>query len=214
VKTANKDFIKECSEIQSEINRVEEIALPTIFGSFVLILYEEIKTENSYHITILKKAPGSKKIPPVRIHSECFTGDTLGSLRCDCRNQLHSALRYIEKEGCGAVIYLRQEGRGIGLKNKIISYKLQEKGLDTIEANEALGFKADLRNYAVAAKILKDIGFESIKLMTNNPKKIEEISKYGIKVVDRIPILGVPNPHNIRYLKTKKVKMGHLLPYL
>lgn len=210
MKKENRDSFSE----HSEIHMVEEINLPTIFGSFVLILYEELKTRNGYHIVILKKSPGSKKIPPVRVHSECFTGDTLGSLRCDCRSQLHSALRYIEKEGCGAVIYLRQEGRGIGLKNKIISYKLQEKGLDTIEANEALGFKADLRDYGVAARILKDMGFARINLMTNNPKKVEEISKYGIKVVNRIPILGEPNLHNIKYLKTKKAKMGHLLPDL
>ena len=178
------------------VRRATEVDFPTLFGHFRLILYENPDINEDYQIVIIKGDTRKWKSPPVRIHSECFTGETLGSLRCDCREQLHAALEHIEREGHGVVIYLRQEGRGIGLKNKIIAYKLQDDGMDTVEANKALCFKADLREYRVAAKILKDLGVNRIRMMTNNHKKIEEIYAYGINVEERIPLVIKPNQFN------------------
>ncbi|HRU19621.1 MAG TPA: GTP cyclohydrolase II, partial [Kiritimatiellia bacterium] len=149
--------------------------------------------------------------PLVRVHSECLTGDVLGSLRCDCGNQLHAAMRRIDQEGCGVVLYMRQEGRGIGLANKLHAYKLQQNGFDTVEANIELGFPADLRDYGVGAQILADIGFKRIRLMTNNPKKLIGLQGYGLEIVERVPVVFEPGTHNRRYLETKKNKMGHLI---
>lgn len=147
----------------------------------------------------------------MRVHSECLTGDVFGSRRCDCGSQLHQAMRQIDEEGCGVILYMRQEGRGIGLAPKIKAYKLQEDGLDTVEANLKLGFGMDLREYGIGAQILADLGLKTIRLLTNNPKKIVGLEGYGLKVVEQLPISVEPNPHNERYLETKKSKMGHLL---
>ena len=147
----------------------------------------------------------------VRVHSECFTGDTLGSLRCDCQDQLHAAMMMVEAEGRGIVVYMRQEGRGIGLSNKLRAYKLQEEGKDTVEANEALGFKADLRDYGLGAQILADLGVTKMKLMTNNPKKVIGLASYGLEIVERVPVEVPANARNLAYLETKRVKLGHLL---
>jgi 3,4-dihydroxy 2-butanone 4-phosphate synthase / GTP cyclohydrolase II len=155
-------------------------------------------------------------LPPVnptlvRVHSECLTGDVFGSRRCDCGNQLHAALQQIQNEGAGILVYMRQEGRGIGLAAKIHAYKLQEDGLDTVEANEKLGFPSDLREYGLGAQILVDLGVRDIRLLTNNPKKVIGLEGYGLNIVDQIPIRVTANPHNEKYLETKKLKLGHLL---
>ncbi len=198
---------------QSPVRQVVEVDLPTKFGHFRLILYESAADTKDCQLVIVKGDLNRKDPLLVRIHSECLTGDMFGSLRCDCGDQLFYALKRIEQEGSGALLYLRQEGRGIGLRNKLLAYKLQEKGKDTVEANEALGFKADLREYWVAAQILKDLSIDRIRLMTNNPKKIEGITKYGIEVVERVPVIVHPTAMNENYLKTKKKKLGHLFPF-
>ena len=177
--------------------------LPTKFGNFKIKSFKEGEKE---HLVIF--TPNLPEIPLVRIHSECLTGDALGSLKCDCGAQLEYALNKIDKEG-GMVIYLRQEGRGIGLFNKVNAYALQDKGFDTVEANHQLGFEADLRDFSIVEEILKHFNINKIKLLTNNPKKV--FSLKNIEVVDRIPIKITPNPHNKEYLDTKKEKMGHLL---
>ena len=155
--------------------------------------------------------PPRGKAPLVRVHSECLTGDVFGSLRCDCGHQLHAALSAIAKEGCGVLLYMRQEGRGIGLTNKMHAYKLQEKGLDTVEANVRLGFAPDLRDYGVGAQILTDLGLKKIRLMTNNPQKVIGLKGHGLEITERLPVRCAPSPFSRRYLKTKKEKMGHWL---
>jgi 3,4-dihydroxy 2-butanone 4-phosphate synthase / GTP cyclohydrolase II len=187
-------------------------ALPTEFGQFQIYGYHNT-LDDSEHVAIVKGDLADLKDKPVmvRVHSECLTGDALGSLRCDCRMQLQAALKMIENAGQGVVLYLRQEGRGIGLINKLKAYSLQDTGLDTVEANERLGFPADLRNYGVGAQMLNDLGISQIKLITNNPRKIAGLKGYGLEIVDRVPLLIESNPYNCLYLATKAEKLGHLL---
>jgi len=191
------------------IEFVEEVELPTAYGHFKLRLYTS-SPDGMDHLALIKGDLSSCAAPLVRVHSECLTGDVFGSARCDCGNQLHAAMRMVEKEGCGVVLYMRQEGRGIGLANKLHAYKLQEKGLDTVEANIKLGFPADLRDYGVGAQILADLGLKRLRLMTNNPKKVVGLQGYGLEIVERVPMIFEPGDHNRRYLETKKAKMGHI----
>lgn len=179
--------------------------LPTIYGDFDIMVFKEGSKE---HVVVIKEPLNEPVL--VRIHSECFTGDVLGSLRCDCGFQLETALERIANEG-GILIYLRQEGRGIGLFNKINAYSLQDLGYDTVQANHQLGFEADMRRYEISAKILKLLNVQRVKLMTNNPNKLRDLDGFGIEVVERIPIEVEPNPYNENYLRTKKLKLGHLL---
>jgi 3,4-dihydroxy 2-butanone 4-phosphate synthase/GTP cyclohydrolase II len=184
--------------------------LPTRYGDFNLIAYED-KISSSTHLVLLKGTPNPDEPFLVRVHSECFTGDVLGSSRCDCGDQLHRAMELIQQEGAGMVLYLRQEGRGIGLVNKLKAYNLQDEGMDTVEANVELGFPPDLRDYGIGAQILADMGIKKIRLMTNNPRKIVGLEGYGLQVVQRVPLEITPGTNNFRYLSTKKEKMGHLL---
>ena len=193
------------------IRRVAEASLPTKYGGeFKVIVYEN-DVDDMKHIALVKGDIGPDDAVLVRVHSECVTGDLFGSLRCDCGDQLHKAMEMVNQEGKGVIVYMHQEGRGIGIVNKIRAYNLQEQGRDTVEANLELGFQEDLRDYGIGAQILVDLGVRKMRLMTNNPKKIVGVEGYGVTVVERIPIEIKPNESNIHYLKTKKDKMGHLL---
>jgi 3,4-dihydroxy 2-butanone 4-phosphate synthase/GTP cyclohydrolase II len=192
------------------IEEEQAIHLPTDYGDFQLHMYRSI-LDNMHHLALVKGEIDPAKPTLVRIHSECLTGDVFGSLRCDCGAQLHTALKQIEQEGTGVLVYMRQEGRGIGLPAKIHAYKLQEEGLDTVEANEKLGFPAELREYGIGAQILADLGVHQMRLLTNNPKKVIGLEAYGLKIVEIVPIRAQANPFNAKYLETKRVKMGHLL---
>ena len=192
------------------VERIEMVKMPTEFGEFDLVLYRS-KVDEQNHLALVRGTVAGKKDVLVRVHSECLTGDVFGSRRCDCGPQLHQAMRQIAEAGCGVIVYMRQEGRGIGLAPKIKAYKLQEQGYDTVEANEKLGFKMDLREYGLGAQIIADLGLKTIRLLTNNPKKIVGLAGYGLKVVEQVPIRVKPNPHNAKYLKTKREKLGHLL---
>jgi 3,4-dihydroxy 2-butanone 4-phosphate synthase/GTP cyclohydrolase II len=192
------------------VQRAVEARLPTEYGEFQLIAYESF-TDHHNHIAFVKGDVSTAEPVLVRVHSQCATGDTFGSLRCDCGHQLASALTMIEKEGRGVLVYLMQEGRGIGLINKLKAYNLQDQGFDTVEANEKLGFKADLRDYGIGAQILKDLGVSKMKLMTNNPKKVVGLEGYGLEIVERIPIEIAPNAINQSYLDTKRDKLGHMI---
>jgi 3,4-dihydroxy 2-butanone 4-phosphate synthase/GTP cyclohydrolase II len=191
------------------VERVTETELPTEWGKFKLVLYRD-STNNKTHLALVKGE--SLKDPVlVRVHSECLTGDVFGSLRCDCGRQLEKAMEIIDKEKQGVILYMNQEGRGIGLTDKIRAYNLQDKGMDTVEANVALGHKADLRDYGIGAQMLVDLGIRNIRLLTNNPRKIVGLEGYGLKVIERVPLEVEPNPANYNYLKAKKEKLGHNL---
>jgi 3,4-dihydroxy 2-butanone 4-phosphate synthase/GTP cyclohydrolase II len=193
------------------VEHEQQIQLPTDFGEFQLHLYRST-VDGVHHLALVKGDLTSEDAPLVRVHSECLTGDVFGSRRCDCGSQLHAAMEMIESSGCGVVLYMRQhEGRGIGLPAKIHAYKLQEKGLDTVEANLQLGFPAELRDYGVGAQILFDLGVRKMRFMTNNPKKVIGLEGYGLEIIERVPIRTEPNPHNESYLATKRIKMGHLI---
>ena len=192
------------------VERVVATKLPTGYGSFVAVGYRSL-VDNKHHVALVKGDVEGREDVLVRVHSECLTGDVFHSLRCDCGEQLESALSMIEREGCGVLLYLSQEGRGIGLLNKLRAYRLQEDGLDTIEANERLGLPADLRDYGIGAQILADLGLSSIRILTNNPKKIRGLEGYGLSVTAQVPIEHAPNPHNEAYLRTKAERMGHTL---
>ena len=190
--------------------REEVIQMPTSFGDFKLFLYRST-LDDQHHLALVRGEISPEEPTLVRVHSECLTGDVFGSERCDCGSQLHNALAQIDAEGKGVLLYMRQEGRGIGLAAKIHAYKLQESGLDTIEANEKLGFPMDLRDYGIGAQILADLGVRRIRLMTNNPKKVVGLQGHDLEIVEKIPIVSAPTPHNERYLETKRLRMGHTL---
>ncbi len=192
------------------VEHIESIKMPTDFGDFDLHLYRS-NLDGQHHLALVKGEVAGKKNVLVRVHSECLTGDVFGSRRCDCGPQLHQAMRQISKEGRGVIVYMRQEGRGIGLGPKIQAYKLQESGYDTVEANLKLGFKMDLREYGLGAQIMVDLGLKTIRLLTNNPKKVVGLDGYGLEIVEQVPIRIKSNPHNESYLKTKREKLGHLI---
>jgi 3,4-dihydroxy 2-butanone 4-phosphate synthase/GTP cyclohydrolase II len=205
------DLIKYRLNKESLVRRIVTATIPTKYGGvFIAIAYEN-DVDPYHHIALVKGEIGPEDTVLVRVHSQCLTGDVFGSKRCDCEEQLHTAMAMVEKEGKGVIVYMRQEGRGIGLVNKLRAYCLQDMGKDTVEANEALGFKADMRDYGIGAQILADLGLHKIRLMTNNPRKIIGLEGYGIEVVERVAIETKPHQENIEYLKAKAKKMGHLL---
>jgi len=192
------------------VERVETVNLPTEYGDFTLHLYRS-KLDGQHHLALVAGEISGRSTVLVRVHSECLTGDVFGSFRCDCGPQLRQAMRQVSEAGTGVILYMRQEGRGIGLPAKIKAYKLQEQGYDTVEANQKLGFGMDQREYGIGAQILADLGLKKIRLLTNNPRKLVGLEGYGLKIVEQVSIKVKPNPHNARYLETKRTKLGHLL---
>ncbi len=205
------DLIEYRQSREKLVRRKVAVDLPSKFGSFKMFLYENILDPKDNPIALVKGDLNGDEPVLVRVHSECLTGDVFGSKRCDCGDQLSVAMRMVEDEGRGVILYMRQEGRGIGLVNKLLAYELQEQGKDTVEANEALGFKPDLRDYGTGAQILKDLGLKRIRLMTNNPKKIIGLKGYNLEIVERVPIEIPPNEVNFKYLNTKRDRLGHIL---
>ena len=206
-----ESLIRHRQEREKLIEREQVIKMPTDFGEFDLHLYRSKLNGGEHHLALVKGTIDDGHPVLVRVHSECLTGDVFGSRRCDCGSQLHTAMERIEKEGRGVLLYMRQEGRGIGLPAKIHAYKLQEEGLDTVEANEKLGYPMDLRDYGLGAQILFDLGVREIRLMTNNPRKVIGLEGHKLHIVEQVPIQSVPNEHNAKYLETKRTKMGHSL---
>lgn len=204
------DLVKYRLKNESFVKRAAETIIPTKSGEFKIIAYEN-DMDNLTHIALVKGEVDPERDILVRVHSECMTGDIFSSLRCDCQDQLHKAMDMMEKEGAGVLLYLRQEGRGIGLVNKLKAYEYQRQGMDTVEANEKLGFKADMRDYGIGAQMLVDLGVKKMRLLTNNPKKMIGLEGYGLTLVEQVPIEVAPNCHNKGYLKCKQAKMGHLL---
>ncbi len=204
------DLVAHRRRTEKLVERVVDTRLPTAFGDFVAVGYRSL-LDGKHHVALVKGEVDGVSDVLVRVHSECLTGDVFHSLRCDCGEQLESALSMIEREGSGVLLYLSQEGRGIGLLNKLRAYKLQEQGLDTVDANLRLGLPADLRDYGIGAQILVDLGLTSIRILTNNPKKIAGMAGHGLSVTDQVPIEHLPNPHNEAYLRAKREKLGHTL---
>jgi 3,4-dihydroxy 2-butanone 4-phosphate synthase / GTP cyclohydrolase II len=205
-----EDLIKYRRAREKLVERVETVQMPTDYGEFALHLYRS-KIDGQYHLALVKGDVTGKENILVRVHSECLTGDVFGSRRCDCGPQLHQAMKQVSEAGRGVIVYMRQEGRGIGLPAKIQAYRLQEGGLDTVEANLKLGFPMDLREYGIGAQILVDLGLKTIRLLTNNPKKVVGLEGYGLEIVKQVPIRIKPNQHNAKYLKAKREKLGHLI---
>jgi len=203
-----KDLIEYRVKRDSLIEEIVSVDMPTKYGHFKLIAFQEKNTTNE-HLALVKGEWEKDEPVLVRVHSSCFTGDILGSLRCDCGEQLHASMKMVEKEGRGAILYMSQEGRGIGLLNKLKAYRLQEQGMDTVEANLHLGFQMDQRDYGVGAQILRHLGITKLRLISNNPKKRVGLIGYGLEIVENIPVEVHPNPHNERYLQTKRDKLGH-----
>ncbi|MDD3731478.1 MAG: bifunctional 3,4-dihydroxy-2-butanone-4-phosphate synthase/GTP cyclohydrolase II [candidate division Zixibacteria bacterium] len=204
------DLIAYRRQTEKLVQRVTTVNMPTRYGNFTMHMYRS-DIDNHHHLALVKGEVSGRKNVLVRVHSQCLTGDVFGSCRCDCGDQLRIAMQMVEKEGTGVILYMRQEGRGIGLANKILAYHLQDNGRDTVQANEELGFKADLRDYGIGAQILVDLGLTSIRLLTNNPKKVIGLKGYGLEITDRVPIQMEPSEYNYHYLETKRDKMGHLL---
>jgi 3,4-dihydroxy 2-butanone 4-phosphate synthase/GTP cyclohydrolase II len=205
-----EDLIEFRRTSEKLVERLETVNMPTDYGNFDLHLYRS-KIDGQHHVALVRGDVAGQKNVLVRVHSECLTGDVFGSRRCDCGPQLHQAMRQVAEAGRGVIVYMRQEGRGIGLAPKIKAYKLQEQGYDTVEANQKLGYGMDLREYGLGAQILCDLGLKTIRLLTNNPRKVVGLEGYGLKITEQVPIRVKPNPHNERYLKAKREKMGHLI---